>query len=148
VSALVYAVKPKHRRKPTKRELELLEMIGAGTGATAAAEELGLTYWAMKSRLAKLREVTGLNGLNELVYWGLTEGHIYYKPQGLTCTLTPRHIEVVEGLTVAKGIHQMAKEFHVTPFGIERRIRVAREKTGAKTQPHLIAICYTEDWIS
>lgn len=132
---------------PTPKQIEALDWMGAGTRFREAERELGLSDRSLKGRVQKLRRLSGKKRSAALVYWGLTEMHIHYEPMGLR-KIQDKWIEVVELIAQDLTNRQIAEKLHLSESGVETRIRYARAAVGARTEAQLVAICWTEDWIS
>lgn len=132
---------------PTPKQVQALDWMGVGTRFREAERELGLSDRSLKGRVQKLRKISGKKRSAALVYWGLTEMHIHYEAQGLR-KIQDKWLEVVELIAQDLTNRQVAEKLHLTEYGVETRIRYARAAVGARTEAQLVAICWTEDWIS
>src|SRR5690348_11960119 len=121
-------------------------MIGAGTTIREAAVELDRNYYSLIGRIDRLKEVSGRHTLSSLVHWGLTEMHIHYPRQGLQ-QLDSGKLQVVQRIAMGQSQATICRLSYLTKDGYERRVRDARAKVGARNLPHLVAICWAEDWI-
>lgn len=135
------------RTQPTAKERQLLEAVGSGARVKDLSLEWGLSYYTLTDRLRRLKRMSGLRTMSGLVYWGLTNMHIHYSGVGLT-RLDQRKLEIVEQLALGKSDAQICQELYLSRDGFERRVRDARLKVGAAHRPHLVAICWSEDWIA
>lgn len=136
-----------NRTNPTKKEVELLQLMGQGILIKEAGEMLGLGRYTLQHRITRLRRVSKLDTWPQLVYWGLTNMYIHY-PKGRLPKPKPHHVEVVEAIARTASMHQIASELHITIDGVEARIRNARKPVGARNQAHLVAIYWSQDWIA
>lgn len=134
-------------RKPTFREIEVLDLMGRGEVLHLAWADRGLSKRAAAVHVTKLRRISGRQTVPALVYWGLTEMHIHYPKQGLA-KMRRDWLEVVKLLALDKTVKQIGEQLHLTRAGVESRIRYARLSVDARTQGQLVAICWSEDWIS
>lgn len=133
--------------KPTPKQIQALEWMGAGTRFREAEQELGLSDRSLKGRVAKLRLISGKKRAAALVYWGLTEMHIYYPPQGLP-RIKQKWLDVVELIAQDLTNKEVAQRLSISELTVESRIRYARLAVGARTDAQLVAICWSEDWIA
>lgn len=135
------------RTQPTAKECQLLQAVGSGARVRDLSVEWGFNYYTLTDRLRRLKRISGLRTMSGLVYWGLTNLHIHYSSVGLT-RLDDRKLEIVEQLALGKSDAEICKKLYLSQDGFERRVRDARFKVGAVHRPHLVAICWSEDWIA
>lgn len=141
-----FAVRSRYRRQPTEKEIELLEMVGGGTTVREAAAQLDRNYYSLIGRVNRLKEISGRPTLPSLVHWGLTEMHIHYDRHNLR-KIDSRKLEVVQRIAIGQSRAQICGFMYLTKDGFERRVRNARADVGATNMSHLVAICWSEDWI-
>jgi DNA-binding NarL/FixJ family response regulator len=135
-------------RKPTPKELQALDILARGIRFREIEEPLGLCDRAISGRLKRIRRISGgKSKAAALVYWGLTEMHIYYPKQNRPRPSQAK-IDVVALLAQDWTHRRIAQELHLTVHGVADRIREARAEVDARTEAQLVAIYWTEDWIA
>lgn len=135
------------RPAPTPKQVELLQALGSGATIKSLADEWNISYYTLIDRVRGLRRIARLQTLSGLVYWGLTNLYIDYPQVGLQ-KLDQKKLDVVHQLALGKSDPAICRALYMSKDGFERRVRDARTKVQAAHRPQLVAICWSEDWIS
>jgi DNA-binding NarL/FixJ family response regulator len=135
---------------PNEDDLDIIRRLGWGYTAVQVARRRKVTSHTIHNRLKFLYQMTGAVNQVSLVYWALNNERIEYTWQHDSSRrkkLPEPKLQVVELL--ARGYNQTAigRKLSLSAWGVDRRIRESRASLGCKTQAHLVAICWTEDWI-
>lgn len=85
--------------------------------------------------------------MSGLVYWGLTNQYIHYDAMGLQ-KLEQKKLVIVAELGLGRSDIAIRRQFYLSKNQFDRQVRDARTKVQAVHRPQLVAICWTEDWIS
>lgn len=139
-----------HRKdKPDEVDIALVRLVGLGYTSLEAGKKLGLVRWATRSRIVRLKHLTGTSTQAHLVWWMLNEYLMWYDPRRRFESKKPDQLKLDLIQMVAQGHSQeeICQKLYLTPGGYDRRIRDARRMTNTKSTAHLVAICWTKDWI-
>lgn len=136
----------KRRTEPLEGEIQLLEMIGAGSLVNEAAGELRISRYTAHDRLRRLKFLSGRQTLPGLVHWGLTTHQISYDCHGLK-ELSPYKTLIVQRLGFDWSEKKICSKMFLTRDQFEGHVKRARWAVGATTRANLVAIYWTEGWI-
>jgi DNA-binding CsgD family transcriptional regulator len=136
--------------KPDEVDIEITRLLGRGYTSLDAGIEIGLGRHALRNRMHRLRVLTGTVSQANLVYWMLTEGHIWYWSRWERNKHRPSdaQLQVVELIAAGLSEETIRRQLHLSTGGFGRRVRDARIKTSTKSQAHLVAICWAQNWIA
>lgn len=137
------------KTKPDEVDIEIGRLLGLGYTSKDAGVAVGLQHYALRNRVHRLKVLTGAVSQAQLVYWMLTEGYIWYWAKWHRKKLKPSNAQLLVIELIAQGMSEevIREKLRLSQGGFGRRVRDARIKTKTKTQAHLVALCWAQDWI-
>lgn len=108
---------------------------------------MGSSNKALFSRVSRLYEITGTCTQSQLMYWMLSEDKFQYPKRFSSPRLDDTHLDIVQLLVQGKYRDDIQKKLTLSDSLYDRRLKAAKDKVHARTNLHLVATCYTEDWI-
>jgi DNA-binding CsgD family transcriptional regulator len=123
----------------------ILNLFALGFNGAEISDYLGIPVMTLRARLLRLRDKFKARNLSNLIWRALNDEVIEPIPLWAPLNLTPVELEIIE--PVAQGLtqHEIGRDFFVTGAAILKRINVAKNRNGAFTTHHLVAMWYSQD---
>lgn len=128
-------------------DLKMMYLLGRGYSVVESAVVMGSSNKALFARIARLYQITGTETQSQLMYWMLSEDKFHYPSMFSRRRLDSIHTEIVQLLVEGYYREDIQKKLILSSSMYDKRLKVAKNRVNARTNLHLVAICYTEDWI-
>jgi DNA-binding CsgD family transcriptional regulator len=123
----------------------MLELLALGFDGTEISTYLGIQKDTFRGRIERLKNRFGARNLTHLVYQALDAEIIEPIPLWAPFVLSPVEIEIIELVATGHTKMEISKKVHVTENAILKRLLTAKDRNGAFTTHHLIAMWYSEE---
>lgn len=128
-------------------DLKVVYLLGRGYTVQQMSQVMGVSVKRIHSRIYRLYSLTGTGSHCQLVYWMLSEYKFGYPKRGFRSAMDETQLELIQMLADGYYREDIRKRLGLIPSKYDRTLLSARRKARAKTKEHLVAICWTEDWI-
>jgi DNA-binding CsgD family transcriptional regulator len=136
------------KTEPDSVDTRFVYLWGRGYTTVEAARMMGVTHKALRARVGRLYELTHTKTYSQLMYWMLSEYKFQYPKQFPKPMIDDSKLQLIQLLADGYYREDIRKKLNLTDSGYDARLRAARRKVRAKTNVQLVAICWTEDWIT
>lgn len=134
--------------KPDELDIEIVRRLSLGFTTLQAGDQLGLGKWTVQDKVRRVKQVTNSHTLPQLVYWMHTNYYLWpQKRKKPTDRPDEVKIEIIQLRAWGFSQGQIQKKLFLNHHQYKRRIREAHRITRTRNDPHMISVCWSENFI-
>jgi DNA-binding CsgD family transcriptional regulator len=131
----------------TKREAQILALIGSGHSSDTIGRKLGITHFTVRKHRSNIASKFGLHSAAQFIAFAVQHGDavpapavlpVLKEPQEPRASLSPREFHVLQLLAQGLGTKEIAKKLAISPRTVSKHRENMMIKCGVHTTAALI----------